>query len=104
MILWVVAVFVMGGGTFYLGWNLFSGELEASAASRLEVQRKRATNSLLRICRPIFRAIVLPYSVKINADDWRKKHKRIIISAGLEEELDEEGYSTESQAFLRGVV
>ena len=90
MLLALVGIGVMGGAAFYLGWTLFSGEMEAAAASRLEVSRKRASNPLLRINRPIYRAVVLPYSVKIKAEDWRKKAKRKIISAGLEDEIDEE--------------
>lgn len=91
MLLWLGAVLVMGGGAFYLGWNLFSGQMEAAAAARLQEQRKRATNGLLRINRPIFRALVLPYSMQWKRfDDWKKKHRRLIISAGLEDELDSE--------------
>lgn len=80
----------MGGGAFYLGWNLFSGEIEAQAASRLDQAKKKTTNGLLKISKPVFYALVFPYSQKIKADDWKKKQRRMIISAGLEEEIDAE--------------
>ncbi|MEZ4749374.1 MAG: type II secretion system F family protein [Bdellovibrionota bacterium] len=85
-----VGIALMGATAFYIGWHLFSGELEASAAKRLEQQRKSSSSALLKICRPIYRAVVMPYSSKIKAENWRKKTKRLIISAGLEEELDVE--------------
>jgi tight adherence protein C len=89
MLLGLASVLIMGGGAFYLGWNLFSGQMEAAAAARLQEERKRASNALLRINRPIFRALIMPYSMQWKRfDDWRKKHKRLIISAGLEEDLD----------------
>lgn len=88
MILALLGIGIMGTTAFLLGWNLFSGELEASAASRLEQRKKKASSALLRISRPVYRALVLPYSIRLNIDNWRKKQKRVIISAGLEEELD----------------
>jgi len=84
----VVGIVLMGGTAFYLGWNLFSGELEASAASRLEQKKKRTSSALLKVCRPLFRSLVLPHSERIKAENWRKKQKRLIISAGLEDEID----------------
>ncbi len=89
MLLGLASILIMGGGAFYLGWNLFSGQMEAAAAARLQEERKRASNALLRINRPIFRALILPYSLGWKRfDEWRKKHRRLIISAGLEDELD----------------
>ncbi len=89
MLLGFAGILIMGGGAFYLGWNLFSGQMEAAAAARLQAERKPANNSLLRINRPIFRALVMPYSMQWKRfDSWKKKHKRLIISAGLEDELD----------------
>lgn len=85
-----IGIGVMGASAFYLGWNLFSGELEASAASRLDQQKKKSTNALLKINRPIFKALVQPYSMKLKNEDWKKRHKRLIISAGLEDEVDED--------------
>lgn len=89
MLLGLASVLVMGGGAFYLGWNLFSGQMEAAAAARLQEERKKSSNVILTINRPIYRALVLPYSIGWKRfDDWKKRHKRLIISAGLEEELD----------------
>ena len=88
MILALLGIGVMGTTAFLLGWNLFSGELEASAASRLEQRKKKASSALQRICRLVYRPLVLPYSVRLNIDNWRKKNRRIIISAGLEDEID----------------
>jgi tight adherence protein C len=85
-----IGILVAGGAAFYLGRNLFAGELEGAAASRLDVQGKRAKNALLRINRPLFTALVMPYSSKIDAVEWRAKWRRAIISAGLEDELDAE--------------
>jgi tight adherence protein C len=79
---------IIGGGAFYLGWNLFSGELEASAASRLEQKKKKSSSAILNLSRPMFRSLVLPYSERLEMADWRKKQKRLIVSAGLEEDLD----------------
>ncbi|MBI1859522.1 MAG: type II secretion system F family protein [Deltaproteobacteria bacterium] len=90
MILAVLGSLVMGGGAFYVGWNLFSGELEASAASRLEQQKKKTSNALLKLSRPLFHALVLPYSIRLKNENWKKKQKRLIVSAGLEEEIDAE--------------
>lgn len=88
MFLAVLGGLIMGGAAFFLGWNLFSGELEASAASRLVQKRNKASNVLLKLSRPLFQSLVLPYCGRLKNDDWRKKQKRLIISAGLEEEID----------------
>ncbi len=88
MFLAVVGGCLMGATAFYLGYNLFAGQLEASTAKRLEQVRKKSSNGLFRVCRPLFRALVMPYSTRIKAENWRKKNRRAIIAAGLEEELD----------------
>ncbi len=90
MLIAYVGILVLGAGTFYLGWNLFSGTLEASAASRLDEKKKKSSSGLLKINRPVFQMVVLPYSSKLEAKDFKKKWKRLIISAGLEEEIDAE--------------
>ncbi len=83
-----VAIALAGGGAFYIGWRLFSGEVQASAAKRLEQQRKRSSSALLRMSRPLFNMLVMPYSQKMKLENWRKKNRRYIISAGLDAELD----------------
>ncbi len=90
MLLAIAGVLLMGGTAFYVGYNLFSGELEASAARRLDVSRKRPTSALLKLSRSMFRPLVMPYSTKMKIEDWRKKNKRTIVSAGLEDEIDVE--------------
>jgi tight adherence protein C len=84
----LLGVALMGGSCFYLGWNLFAGEIEGAAASRLEQTKKKSSSLILKLSRPMFRSFVLPYSEKLKMEDWRKKQRRMIISAGLEEELD----------------
>ncbi len=89
MLIAYVAVLVLGAGVFYLAWNLFSGALEGAAASRLEQKKKISSSGLLKLNRPVFKALVLPYSsTRIKAPDHRKKWRKMIISAGLEEEID----------------
>src|ERR1019366_3458657 len=83
-----VGIILVGGGVWYLGWNIFSGELEGASANRLEQSKKSSSSLILKLSRPVFRSFVLPYSERIKAVDWRKKVKRQIISAGLEDELD----------------
>ena len=90
MLLAYIGLGLMGATAFYLGWNLFSGELEGAAASRLSQQRKKSSSALLRLSRPMFNALVIPYSSKLKLDDWKKKQKRLIVSAGLEEDIDPE--------------
>jgi len=90
MLLALLGMAFMGGAAFYIGYNLFSGELEASVARQLEQTKKSSSSGLLRICRPAFRPLVLPYSTKLKVPDWRKKNKRTIVSAGLEEDIDVE--------------
>lgn len=90
MFLALLGIVIMGATAFYAGWHLFSGEIEGAAASRLEQQKKKASNAILGMSRPLFRALVLPYSNRIKAEDWKKKNRRLIISAGLEEEIDAE--------------
>jgi tight adherence protein C len=85
-----IGIMVAGGAAFYLGRNIFAGELEGAAANRLEAQRKKTNNALLGMNRPLYTALVMPYSAKIQAPEWRKKWRRTIISAGLEDELDVE--------------
>jgi len=86
----LVGMALMGATAFYVGWQLFSGEVQASAAKRLD-QTKRTTKSLiLRVSRPLYRMLVMPYSQKIKAENWKKKNKRYIISAGLEDEIEVE--------------
>lgn len=87
MLAWI-SILLMGGGFFYLGINLFSGELEGAAASRLEDKKKKSSSAVLNLSRRLFRSLVMPYSERIQAEDWRKKQKRLIVSAGLEEEID----------------
>ncbi len=86
----VLGILLMGAGAGWLGWNLFSGELEASAASRLEQTKKKASSALLRMSRPLYRPLVMPYSQTWKLESWRKEQKRLIVSAGLEEEIDAE--------------
>ncbi|MBI4405088.1 MAG: type II secretion system F family protein [Deltaproteobacteria bacterium] len=81
---------LMGGSAFYVGYQLFSGEVQQSAASRLEEKKKKSSNSIPRVSRPLFRALVMPYSSRLKFENWRKKQRRTIISAGLEEEIDVE--------------
>ncbi len=88
MLIAYVGILVLGAGTFYLGWNLFSGTLEGQAASRLEQKKKTSSNGLLKLNRPVFRALVLPYSTRMKLTNFKKKWKKLIISAGLEEEID----------------
>lgn len=88
MFLAMLGIGIMGATAFYFGWNLFSGELEASAAQRLEQRQKKTTSLMLKINRPIYRAFVLHYVMKLKIENWRKKYRRLIISAGLEDELD----------------
>ncbi len=83
-----IGILVAGGAAFYLGRNIFSGELEGAAASRLDAQKKKTNNALLRINRPLYTALVMPYTAPLKLEEWRKKWKRAIISAGLEDEMD----------------
>ena len=83
-----IGIMVAGGAAFYLGRNLFSGELEGAAASRLDVAGKQTKNSILRVSRPIYVPLIMPYTTKLEVPEWRKKWRRKIISAGLEDELD----------------
>lgn len=84
----IFGILFMGATAFFAGSQLFSGELEGAAAARLEETKRRGGSGLLRIMRPIFRPLILPYVLKLNIDDWRKKTKRTIISAGLEDDID----------------
>ena len=40
MVMYLLAIGLMGGTAFYVGWNLFSGELEGAAAARLDQRKK----------------------------------------------------------------
>jgi len=88
MVLAFLGTFVMGATTFYLGYHLFSGEIEGAAAKRLQAASRQSASGILRMSRPLFTALVLPYSQKIQAENWKKKNRRQIISAGLEDEID----------------
>lgn len=88
MIIVLLSIGVAGGTTFYLSWNLFSGALEDAAAGRLEQGQKNASTGLLKLTRPLFKALVMPYSQKLKLEDWKKNNKRRIVSAGLENALD----------------
>ncbi len=83
-----IGILVMGATAFYMGYNLFSGELEGAAASRLQAQRRKPSNALLRLNQRLVYALVMPYSVRLKKESFRKKWRRTIISAGLEDELD----------------
>ena len=85
-----IGMAVLGASAFYLGWTLFSGELEGAVASRLQQQRKKSSNGLVRAARPLYIALVMPYSARLELTDWKKKWRRRIISAGLEDEFDVE--------------
>ncbi|MSP18116.1 MAG: type II secretion system F family protein [Bdellovibrionales bacterium] len=88
MIIALLSIGVTGGTAFYLSWNLFSGALEDAAAGRLEQDQKTASTGLLKLTRPLFKALVMPYSQKLKLEDWKKNNKRRIVSAGLEDALD----------------
>jgi len=85
-----IGMAILGASAFYLGWTLFSGELEGAIASRLQEQRKKSSNALIRMGRPLYTALIIPYSARLELADWRKKWRRRIISAGLEDEFDVE--------------
>lgn len=85
-----IGVLVAGSAAFYLGRTLFAGALQGAAATRLGTEGKSTTNALLKMNRPLYTALTMPYTVKIKAPEWRKKWRRTIISAGLEDELDVE--------------
>lgn len=84
----LVALILTGASAFYIGWTLFSGEIEGAAAGQLEQRKKTSKNGLLNLSQKIFRPLIMPYSQRIEAESWRKKNKRLIISAGLEDEID----------------
>ncbi|NBW98812.1 type II secretion system F family protein, partial [bacterium] len=84
----LVALVLTGGSAFFLGWDLFSGEIEGAAAGQLEQRKKKSKNGLLNLSRKMFRPLVMPYSQRVQAENWRKKNKRQIISAGMEDEID----------------
>lgn len=84
----ILGIAIMGGTAFFMGYQLFSGQVQASAAERLSEAKKKSSSAVLKLCRPWFTWIVLPYAMKIKAEDWRKKNKRLIISAGLDDEID----------------
>lgn len=86
--LFVLGILVTGGSVGYFCWNFFSGEIEGAAQNRLEQGKKETKNGLLKISRPFLRSFILPYSERMKIDDWRKKQKRMIVSAGLEDEVD----------------
>jgi len=87
-VLALVALVLTGSSAFYIGWNLFSGEIEGAAAGQLDPGKRTSKNGLLNLSRKMFRPLVMPYSQRIKAESWRKKNKRLIISAGLEDEVD----------------
>jgi tight adherence protein C len=87
-VLALVALVLTGCSAFYIGWTLFSGEIEGAAAGQLDPGKRISKNGLLNFSRKIFRPLVMPYSQRIKAESWRKKNKRLIISAGLENEID----------------
>lgn len=84
----IIGVALMGGTTFFVGYQLFSGQVESIIAQRLTERKPKSSSVILRLCRPWFTMLVLPYAMKIEAPDWRKRQKRYLISAGLDEELD----------------
>jgi tight adherence protein C len=83
-----IGMAVLGASAFYLGWSLFSGELQGAVANRLQQQRKKSRNGLISLGRPLYTALIMPYSARLEVSDWRKKWRRRIISAGLEDEFD----------------
>ncbi|MFM8269968.1 MAG: type II secretion system F family protein [Pseudomonadota bacterium] len=87
-VLALVALVLTGSSAFYIGWILFSGEIEGAAAGQLDPGKRTSQNGLLNLSRKMFRPLVMPYSQRIKAESWKKKNKRLIISAGLENEID----------------
>src|SRR4051812_37999725 len=90
MLLAVLGTLVMGLTWFYIGTNLFAGGLAANVAKRLDQNKMAPKSALLRLSRTIYRPLVLPYSSRLKMEDWKKRNRRVIISAGLEEEIDSE--------------
>ncbi len=88
MLLAFLGIGIMGATGFYAGWQLFSGELEDAVSKRLEQAKRKPKNGLVRLSAFGFRPLILPYVVQWKMEDWRKKTRRRIISAGLEEEID----------------
>lgn len=83
-----IGIALLGGAAFYLGLNLFSGEIEGATATRLDQGKKNSSSAILKLSRRMFRSLVMPYSERLKLVDWRKKQKRLIVSAGLEDEID----------------
>ena len=94
MLIFLMAIGVAGATAFYVGWQMFSGQLAAAAAKALAVDKKKSSSGILTLSRKVFSALVLPYTITwkkaawVDLDSWRKKNKRLIVSAGLEDEID----------------
>lgn len=86
----LLGIALVGATTFFASYQLFSGEIQASQERQLLDKKRKATSLILRICRPLFRTLVLPYSQKFKLENWKKNQKRYLISAGLEDEIDPE--------------
>lgn len=84
----ILGIVLMGGTGFYIGYSLFSGELEASVAKRLDDNKMKPTGLILKLSRKAYRPLVMPYSSRLKMEDWKKKTRRLIIAAGLEDEID----------------
>jgi hypothetical protein len=54
MLLAYIGIAIMGATAFYLGTNLFGGELAGAAASRLEQKKRKPTLALQRIFQPFY--------------------------------------------------
>ncbi len=91
-----VALLALGVGVFWLSLQLFKkGEVEITTFEKLGEEKKRKTPSLVfKLALPLIAKLMLPWVKNLKIDNFRKNARRIIVSAGMEEEIDpDEFYS-----------
>ncbi|MBI2609119.1 MAG: type II secretion system F family protein [Deltaproteobacteria bacterium] len=86
----VLALLALGVGVFWASLQFFKkDELEIYSEEKLGEEKTRKTPSLVfKLALPVMSRFMVPWVRNLKIDNFRKKAKRDIISAGMEEEID----------------
>src|SRR3989338_417658 len=84
-----LVLMAIGLSVFFLCLQFFKkSEIEIYTEEKLGEAKKRKTTSLVfRFALPVITRFMLPWVKNLKIDNYRKKAKRLILSAGMEEEI-----------------
>ncbi|MBI2027075.1 MAG: type II secretion system F family protein [Deltaproteobacteria bacterium] len=85
----LIALLILGLCFFFIALQFFkSPEIEIITEEKLDQEKRKKSSSLIfRLLLPIISKFFIPWVSNLRIDNFRKEMKRMIISAGMEEEV-----------------